>query len=143
MNTHIDIKTLSDYFLNRLGGEDETAVQEHLSSCPECRKKLEAMRRLRKGVFTDGSKHRRHDTITFRILRYGWAKAAAAAIIICGIGFTAYEVSVNRNDGTVQDCIQNARSIENEIFAIDTFDTEDSVYYKDKYGEDFFKKDRF
>ena len=33
--------------------------------------------------------------------------------------------------------IQNARDIENEVFAIDTFDTEDSLYYQEKYGDDF------
>lgn len=140
MNTHINIKTLSDYFLNRLSCEEETAVQEHLSSCPECRKKLEDMRRLRDGVFADGRKRTRHDTVLFRVLRSGWTKAAAAAIIICGIGLTAYETSVNRNNGTELNSIQNARSIEDEVFAIDTFDTEDSVYYHDKYGDDFFKK---
>ena len=47
MSGHIDIRTLSDYFLSRLTSEEETAVQEHLSVCPECRARLEAMRRLR------------------------------------------------------------------------------------------------
>lgn len=141
MNKHIDIRTLSDYFLNRLGNEEETAVQEHLSSCPECRKKLEAMRRLREGVFTGERKRTRHDNVLFRVLHSGWTKAAAAAVIVCGIGITAYETSVNRNNRTELNSIQKARSIENEVFAIDTFDTEDSVYYHDKYGDDFFKKD--
>ena len=33
--------------------------------------------------------------------------------------------------------IRNARDIENEVFAIDTFDTEDSLYYQEKYGDKF------
>ena len=51
MNGHIDIRTLTDYLLNRLSPEEETRVQEHLSSCPECAGKLEGMRRLRQGFF--------------------------------------------------------------------------------------------
>lgn len=140
MNTHINIRTLSDYFLNRLNCEEETAVQEHLSSCPECRGKLEAMRRLRDGVFTDGRESRRHDSVLFRVLRSGWTKAAAAIIIICGIGTIAYETSVNRSDIPELNRIQDGKSLEDEVFAIDTFDTEDSTYYRDRYGDDFFKK---
>ena len=94
MSGHIDIRTLSDYFLNRLTSEEETAVQEH-------------------------------------------PKAAAAVILICGIGIFTYDTVRNRSNVVEQHQIQNARDIENEVFAIDTFDTEDSLYYQEKYGDDF------
>ena len=129
MSGHIDIRTLSDYFLNRLTSEEETAVQEHLSVCPECRARLEAMRRLRRGMFGEEESSMERRPVFFRILRSGWTKAAAAI-------FT-YDTVRNRSNVVEQHQIQNARDIENEVFAIDTFDTEDSLYYQEKYGDDF------
>lgn len=143
MNRHIDIRTISDYFLNRLSVEDETAVQEHLSVCPECRARLEAMRRLRKGMFEDEDSTVQRTPVIFRILRSGWTKAAAAVIIVCGIGLFTFETVRNRDNVIEQHQIQNARNIENEVFAIDTFDSEDSLYYHEKYGDDFLNPDSF
>lgn len=143
MNRHIDIRTISDYFLNRLSVEDETAVQEHLSVCPECRARLEAMRRLRKGIFEDEDSTVQRTPVIFRILRSAWTKAAAAVIIVCGIGLFTFETVRNRDNVIEQHQIQNARSIENEVFAIDTFDSEDSLYYHEKYGDDFLNPDSF
>ena len=31
----------------------------------------------------------------------------------------------------------DGEQIENQVFAIDTFDKEDSTYYRNKYGDDF------
>ena len=156
MSGHIDIRTLSDYFLNRLTSEEETVVQEHLSVCPECRARLEAMRRLRRGMFGEEESSMERRPVFFRVLRSGWTKAAAAVILICGIGIFTYDTVRNRSNvveqhqilftyDTVrnrsnvveQHQIRNARDIENEVFAIDTFDTEDSLYYQEKYGDKF------
>lgn len=137
MSGHIDIRTLSDYFLNRLTSEEETAVQEHLSVCPECRARLEALRRLRRGMFGEEESSMERRPVFFRVLRSGWIKAAAAVILICGIGIFTYDTVRNRSNVVEQHQIQNARDIENEVFAIDTFDTEDSLYYQEKYGDDF------
>ena len=137
MSGHIDIRTLSDYFLNRLTSEEETAVQEHLSVCPECRARLEAMRRLRRGMFGEVESSTERHPVFFRILRSGWTKAAVAVILICGIGIFTYDTVRNRSNVVEQHQIQNARDIENEVFAVDTFDAEDSLYYQEKYGDKF------
>lgn len=141
MNGHIDIKTLSEYFLNKLTRDEETLVQEHISSCPECRKRLEAMRRLSQGIFGEDTGAADIRPVFTRIIRSAWTKAAAALIIVTGIGYFTYETVSNRNDIVEQTRIQNSRDIENEVFAIDTFDAEDSLYYQEKYGDDFLNSD--
>lgn len=141
MNGHIDIKTLSEYFLNRLTREEETQVQEHLSSCPECRKHLEAMRRLHQGMFGEETGTGSIRLVMTRIVRSTWAKAAAVLILVLGIGYFTYETVSNRSHIVEQNQVQSVRDIENEVFAIDTFDAEDSLYYQEKYGEDFLDKD--
>ena len=120
MSGHIDIRTLSDYFLNRLTSEEETAVQEHLW-----------------GMFGEEESSMERRPVFFRVLRSGWTKAAAAVILICGIGIFTYDTVRNRSNVVEQHQIRNARDIENEVFAIDTFDTEDSLYYQEKYGDKF------
>lgn len=134
MNRHIDIKTLSDYFLNRLTPEEETAVQEHLSQCPECSEKLAAMRRLRDSMFAQEQPAR---PAVFKIVRSGWFKAAAAVIIVAGIGLFTAETVRHRSSVLEQHEINGGGDIENEVFAIDTFDKQDSTYYREKYGDDF------
>lgn len=144
MNGHIDIRTLSDYFLNRLSREEETAVQEHLSGCPECRDRLEAMRRLRTGFFEDGAQDLSRGPVFFRILRSGWIKAAAAVIVVAGIGVLTYDTLRNRTNITDEHLIREGHGPKDgEVFAIDTFDAEDYLYYKEKYGDDFLKSDSF
>ncbi len=140
---HLDIKTLSDYFLNRLSPQEETEVQEHLSSCPECASALNAMRRLKEGFFEDDSAAPARRPVLFRIMRSGWTKAAAAVIIVAGLGIFTYETVRNRDNVIEQHQIQQGRSLENQVFAIDTFDKEDSIYYREKYGDDFLNVDSF
>lgn len=134
MKGHIDIGTLSNYFLNRLASDKETEVQEHLSSCPECKARLDAIRRLRDGFFLLEESSVQKRTVIFKVLHSGWTKAAAAVILVAGIGIFTYE-TVSERDGIVEQQIRSGT--ENEVFAIDTFDREDSLYYKEKYGEDF------
>ena len=119
MNRHIDIDTLSRYLLNRLTQDEETAVQEHLRHCPECAGRLDAMRKLRKGFFEDEEAHDRKSVI-FRIVHSRWTKVAAAASNV-----------LEQNE------IIDGKQIENEVFAVDSFDREDSLYYREKYGDDF------
>ena len=120
MNRHIDIDTLSRYLMNRLTQDEETAVQEHLRHCPECAGRLDAMRKLRKGFFEDE-----------------WTKVAAAAVIVAGIGLFTAETVRNRSNVLEQNEIIDGKQIENEVFAVDSFDREDSLYYREKYGDDF------
>lgn len=141
MNCHTDIKTLSEYFLNKLTREEETQVQEHIASCPECRKRLEAMRRLHQGMFGEDTDTGNVRPVLTRIIRSAWTKAAAALVLVLGIGYFTYETVRNRSSIVEQNQIQNIRDIENEVFAIDTFDAEDSLYYKEKYGDDFLNQD--
>ncbi|HIZ85777.1 MAG TPA: zf-HC2 domain-containing protein [Candidatus Coprenecus stercoravium] len=133
MSRHIDIETLSKYFLNQLSREEETAVQEHLRSCPECAGKLASMRRLRREFFEDAEKK---PSVMFRIVHSGWTKAAAAVILLAGIGFFTAETVRNRESIFEQNRINGAEQQDN-VLAVDTFDREDSVYYREKYGEDF------
>lgn len=136
MNRHIDIETLSRYFLNQLSSDEETAIQEHLSHCHECADRLDAMRKLREGMFGDELQEKQQ-TMLFRILRSGWTKAAAAIILVIGTGLFTAETIRNRNNVVEQHEIINDGKNSEEVFAIDTFDKQDSVYYHNKYGDDF------
>lgn len=136
MKGHIDIDTLSKYFLNMLSPEEETKVQEHLRVCPECSAILKAMRSLRKGFQEDRQKENGKEVL-FRILRTGWAKAAAVIILTAGISIATVDTIRNRTDVLEQHRIMNGRSMEDDVFAIDTFDKADSTYYLEKYGDDF------
>ena len=136
MNRHIDIDTLSRYLLNRLTQDEETAVQEHLRHCPECAGRLDAMRKLRKGFFEDEEAHDRKSVI-FRIVHSRWTKVAAAAVIVAGIELFTAETVRNRSNVLEQNEIIDGKQIENEVFAVDSFDREDSLYYREKYGDDF------
>ncbi|HIZ86908.1 MAG TPA: hypothetical protein IAC03_01955 [Candidatus Coprenecus pullistercoris] len=131
---HIDTDTLAKYFLNCLPREEETAVQEHLCSCPECSARLEALRKLR-GAMSDDSGQRRPGVL-FRVLRSGWTKAAAAVIIVAGIGFLTAR-SVRDRSGIVEHSLNPGMENKDNILSVDTFDKADSAYYKEKYGEDF------
>lgn len=135
MNGHIDIRTLSRYFLNMLSPEEETAVQEHLHICRECSAKLEAMRKLRDGIF-DGNTQKKENGTLFRIIRSGWTKAAAAVIVAACISVVSIQTARNRSDIAEQHTIiQN--NTDESVLDIDTFDRQDSLYYREKYGEDF------
>lgn len=136
MNGHIDIQTLSKYFLNLLSHEEETKVQEHLRDCPECAARLEAMRRLRAGFSEDSAQGQEHGVL-FRIIHSGWTKAAAAIVLVAGISLATVNTIQNRSNILDQNQIHEGKNIEDEVFAIDTFDKTDSVYYHEKYGDDF------
>lgn len=136
MNGHLDIKTLSGYFLNMLPPEEETAVQEHLSHCNECSARLEAMRKLRRSMFREETEKPKPN-VFFRILHSGWTKAAAAVIIAGGIGAITVHTVRSRSNILVQHEILNSGNEGENALDIDTFDMEDSLYYREKYGEDF------
>ena len=136
MNGHIDIERLSRYFLSILPPEEETAVQEHLRTCPRCAARLEAMRKLRKGFEEDREASGRK-TVFFRVIRSGWTKAAAAAVVAAAVSIITLETVRDRSSILEQHEIMDGEQIENQVFAIDTFDKEDSTYYRNKYGEDF------
>lgn len=135
---HLDIEKISAYFMNKLDFEEETEVQEHLRQCPSCRKMLEGMRALNDAFYTES------DDVPVsafkKFIGSAWTKAAASIIIIFGAGFLIYESIVTRKGSTEQYLINPGMdNIENQVFAIDSFDKEDSLYYYDKYGEDFGK----
>ena len=79
----------------------------------------------------------KQQTMLFRILRSGWTKAAAAIILVIGTGLFTAETIRNRNNVVEQHEIINGGKNSEEVFAIDTFDKQDSVYYHNKYGDDF------
>lgn len=136
MKGHIDIQTLSRYFLNLLPPKEETEVQEHLHECPECAARLEAMRKLRDGFREEERQDQSHGVL-FRIIHSGWTKAAAIIVLAAGISLVTIDTLKNRGNVIEQHQIINSGMQEDEVFAIDTFDKADSVYYKEKYGEDF------
>ena len=117
MNRHIDIETLSRYFLNQLSSDEETAIQEHLSHCHECADRLDAMRKLREGMFGDELQEKQQ-TMLFRILRSGWTKAAAAIILVIGTGLFTAETIRNRNNVVEQHEIINGGKNSEEVSKI-------------------------
>lgn len=134
---HLDTNRLIAYFLNKLNQDEETAVQEHLHACPECRKNLEALRSLHKGIFEDETSVQ--IPLFKRILHSGWTKAAASVIIIFGAGFLIYH-SISTKESPINKDLINGGRQENSIFAIDTFDKDDSLYYIEKYGDDMIRQ---
>ena len=66
-----------------------------------------------------------------------WTKVAAAAVIVAGIGLFTAETVRNRSNVLEQNEVIDGKQIENEVFAVDSFDREDSIYYREKYGDDF------
>ena len=94
------------------------------------------MRKLRNGFFEDTESQDRKSVI-FRIVRSRWTKVAAAVIIVAGIGLFTAETVRNRSNILEQHEIVNRDNPDNEVFAVDTFDKEDSTYYRKKYGDDF------
>lgn len=129
---HVDMNTLTDYLLDRLSLEEEAAVQEHLCECPECGKKVKDIRNLRK-AFQEPSSVPAASSLFTRVIRSSWTKAAAAIAIIAGgsILFINYR---HHADPLMQQEILNGRQ-EDQTFAIDTFDREDSIYYMEKYPD--------
>ncbi len=138
---HYDIETLSGYFLGTLPQEEENAVQQHLCECDECRRKIEQMRALRDGFFEDTEVVPVHRPIFVRVLRSHIFQAAAAVILICGIGLALFQATSHR-DGIYQEqqILNNGRTMENEVFAVDTFDKEDSIYYEEQYGPEIYNE---
>lgn len=131
---HLDSDQLSAYFLNKLSFDEETAVQEHLRLCHECRKKLDNLRCLYNAFEENNTQAT--PSVFKRILHSGWTKAAASIIIIAGIGFFIYQ-SISAKHTTLHQNIINDCRDDNQVFATDTFDKQDSLYYMEQYGDDF------
>ena len=135
---HLNIETIADYYLNRLEYDQETKVQEHLRQCPSCRKKLEDMRNLHNAFYEEPAEIQ--ISVFRKIISSTWTKAAASVVVILGAGFLIYQGIVTRNSSREQFMINSGmNNVENQGFAIDSFDKEDSLYYHEKYGEDFGK----
>lgn len=135
---HLNIETIADYYLNNLGYDQETKVQEHLRQCPSCRKKLEDMRNLYNAFYEEPAEIQ--ISVFRRIISSTWTKAAASIVVILGAGLLIYQGIVTRNSSREQFMINSGMDpVENQVFAIDSFDKEDSLYYHEKYGEDFGK----
>lgn len=134
---HLNLDRLTAYFLNRMTSEEETSVQEHLRQCPECSRKLSELRALYDAFYNEKAEVRL--PVFKRIIKSGWTKAAASVIIIFGAGFLIYKSIMTRQNVMEQQIINGGKEIENLVFALDTFSKEDSIYYFEKYGEDFGK----
>lgn len=135
---HLNIETIADYYLNRLEYDQETKVQEHLRQCPSCRKKLEDMRNLHNAFYEEPAEIQ--ISVFRKIISSTWTKAAASVVVILGAGFLIYQGIVTRNSSREQFMINSGmNNVENQVFAIDSFDKEDFLYYHEKYGEDFGK----
>lgn len=139
MNRHYDIKNLTDYFLGILPDEEENAVQQHLCECDECRRKVEQLRALRDGFFEEQEPAQIHRPVIIRVLRSHIFQAAAAVILVCGIGLLLFRNASDRNNiYQDQHILHNGRTMDNEVFAVDTFDRDDSIYYEEEYGPEFY-----
>lgn len=135
---HLNIETIADYYLNKLEYEQETKVQEHLHQCPSCRKRLEDMRTLHNAFYEEPAEIQ--ISVFKKVISSTWTKAAASVVVILGAGFLIYEGIATRNGSREQYLINSGIDpVENQVFAIDSFDKEDSLYYHEKYGEDFGK----
>ena len=133
---HPDIGKISDYLTNRLSVEEEISVQEHLHSCAQCREKVRRMRSLRDFIF-DGQDKAKDESIFIRIIKSTVFKAAAAVVIIAGITFFIRESLRTTEEVTIQYQIFQEREQVDPPLYIDTFSTKDSLYYIEKYGEEF------
>ncbi len=139
---HFDIETISKYFLGHLTPDEEIAVQQHICECEECKKKIDGIRALHNVFFENNvSEHKQyHHNLIYRVVVHSRIfKIAAAVIIICGIGFVSFRYASQRESIYEQQILNNGRSLEDEVFAIDSFERDDSIYYEEKYGPDFYR----
>lgn len=133
---HPNMEKISDYLTNRLSIEEEISVQEHLRSCSECMEKVRRMRSLRDSIF-DGQDKTEEENTFIRIVKSTAFKAAAAVIILAGITLFIRESLRTTEEVTIQYQIFQEREQIAPPLYIDTFSTEDSLYYIEQYGEDF------
>lgn len=104
-NKHLNIKTIERYLLNLMSYDEETAVQEHLNSCPECRKKIEGMRKLRSAMEDVKS-----DKVVsapkkwyISFYRSPLTRIAAVLLIFAGVGFAIYKSGDKPKGHIIQD----------------------------------------
>lgn len=133
---HPNMEKISDYLTNRLSTEEEISVQEHLHSCSECMERVRRMRLLRDSIF-NGQDKAENENIFIRIVKSTAFKAAAVVVILAGITLFIRESLRNSEEVTIQYQIFQEREQIDPPLYIDTFSTEDSLYYIEQYGEEF------
>ena len=133
---HPNMEKISDYLTNRLSIEEEISVQEHLHSCSECMERVRRMRLLRDSIF-NGQDKAENENIFIRIVKSTAFKTAAVVVILAGITLFIRESLRNSEEVTIQYQIFQEREQIDPPLYIDTFSTEDSLYYIEQYGEDF------
>lgn len=89
MSKHIDIEDISRYVSNKMSPEQETILQEHISECEECSKKLKEYRALHY-AFIGIEKESPARRILFKIYHNPFVRVAAAIVLVAGIGFAVY-----------------------------------------------------
>lgn len=137
---HIDTEILNRYVRNELSPKEETLVQEHISSCRECAGKVRDLRALSAAFFEKEHDSSADRSLMFRILHSYVTVAAAAIMLTGGIAYFILEASRDRAHFNDTFRIENGKTENPPSFAIDTFDKEDTAYYREKYGDDFLKK---
>ena len=130
------MEKISDYLTNRLSIEEEISVQEHLHSCSECMERVRRMRLLRDSIF-NGQDKAENENIFIRIVKSTAFKTAAVVVILAGITLFIRESLRNSEEVTIQYQIFQEREQIDPPLYIDTFSTEDSLYYIEQYGEKF------
>lgn len=133
---HPNMEKISDYLTNRLSIEEEISVQEHLHSCSECMERVRRMRLLRDSIF-NGQDKAENENIFIRIVKSTAFKTAAVVVILAGITLFIRESLRNSEEVTIQYQIFQEREQIDPPLYIDTFSTEDSLYYIEQYGEKF------
>ncbi|MGM9775354.1 MAG: anti-sigma factor family protein [Candidatus Coprenecus sp.] len=133
---HPNMEKISDYLTNRLSIEEEISVQEHLHSCSECMERVRRMRLLRDSIF-NGQDKAENENIFIRIVKSTAFKAAAVVVILAGITLFIRESLRNSEEVTIQYQIFQEREQIAPPLYIDTFSTEDPLYYIEQYGEEF------
>ena len=114
MNGPIDIERLSRYFLSILPPEEETAVQEHLRTCPRCAARLEAMRKLRKGFEEDREASGRKTVASVVLIYDGGIDSGKVAAV--GSGLAASQHRSGHDTGQHQG--SNFLELHNEFFLL-------------------------
>lgn len=89
MSKHIDINDISRYVSNKMSPEEETSVQEHISGCEECSKKLKDFRTLH-SVFMGEEKENSFKNFFFKVYHNPIVRVAAVIAIVAGVGFAIY-----------------------------------------------------
>lgn len=89
MSKHLITEDISRYVTNKMSLEEETSLQEHISECEECARKVKEFRALHYAFISEETVSRTK-RIWLTIYHNPFVRIAAVLAIVAGVGFAVY-----------------------------------------------------